>query len=424
MPRQEAETTATKIHSRNRLYDILLPYINRSFRQSYRNVEYTGISDIPQDGAIIFAPNHANTLMDALAVLSLDNRPKLFVARADIFKIKVVAPILRFLKMLPINRIRDGKDALAANADIMRQCVEALSDGVPFCILPEGTHRTMHSLLPLKKGIARIALEAIRNIPQEIPVRIVPVGLEYEDYFEFRSRLLVSVASPIDVRDFCTLHEGEEDAVLMRSLLKELEQRIKESIIYLPDDERYKGLWEASNIFWSREKGHSTSQFERRVGIQRIVERLSKRNPGIIKSAEEFSERREARRIRLSSITSGPTVPGMVLRGALLLALAPLAIAETIILSPALLTIAFIKKNLKDKAFVNSIRFVTCFLLYRILLILVSIPIIILFPLWGATAFFAGWFSPFIFYDYTREIKQLFSDIYYRRYEKSINQNF
>ena len=149
-----------KIQEKNVFYNALHRYACWTVPMAYRKIEYRNLDAIPRDGAVILAPNHANTLMDALVVLTTRKDPIVFVARADIFKKAAIGKTLRFLKMLPINRIRDGVEALSENDAIMEQCIDALCDGVPFCILPEGRHRPMHSLLPLKKGIARIAFGA------------------------------------------------------------------------------------------------------------------------------------------------------------------------------------------------------------------------------------------------------------------------
>ena len=75
-----------QIHDESRGYRILLPLVNWMFRHSYRHIKYVGEENIPQDGAVIFAPNHTNALQDALAVLSINSERKVFVARADIFR--------------------------------------------------------------------------------------------------------------------------------------------------------------------------------------------------------------------------------------------------------------------------------------------------------------------------------------------------
>ena len=117
-------------------------------------------------------------MMDPMSVLDIDTRAKVFVARADIFKNKLFAKVLHFLRIMPIHRIRDGVSSLKHNEEIIREAVEVLKHNVPFVITPEGTHRPMHSLLPLGKGIFRIALLANEEITDSARhVYIIPVGL-------------------------------------------------------------------------------------------------------------------------------------------------------------------------------------------------------------------------------------------------------
>ena len=127
-----------KIQDPDRLYSLLLGYVNSTFRHSYKTIEVKGKEKIPVDAPVIYTPNHTNGLMDALAVLALDNRRKVFVARADIFKDPFQAKCLRFLKIMPIMRSKDGLDEVRKNDEIMDKAIDCLNDKVPFCILPEG----------------------------------------------------------------------------------------------------------------------------------------------------------------------------------------------------------------------------------------------------------------------------------------------
>jgi 1-acyl-sn-glycerol-3-phosphate acyltransferase len=68
----------------------------------YRKVIVVGLENINPDDHLIYAPNHQNALMDALAVLFTNKGQPVFLARADIFKKKLVASILFFLKILPV----------------------------------------------------------------------------------------------------------------------------------------------------------------------------------------------------------------------------------------------------------------------------------------------------------------------------------
>lgn len=227
------------IYDTDRLYAFLRPYVDWLFRRSYRRFQYIGKENIPTDGSIIYAPNHTNALCDAMAVLGIDPSPKVFVARADIFKNPRRARILNWLKIMPIRRIRDGIDEVRHNNETMHKAVETLHAGVPFCILPEGAHRPKHSLLPLSKGIFRIALEANDAFGNEKPVYIVPVGLEYGDFFHLWDNLTVNIGQPINVTTFANEHADLDRPQLILALRDELTLRMRELIIWVPDDEHY-----------------------------------------------------------------------------------------------------------------------------------------------------------------------------------------
>ena len=165
-----------KIQDYNWWYSTLRYYVDLVLKLSYRNVRYVGTENIPQNGAVIYAPNHTNALMDALVILAMDRKPKVFVARADIFKNKMLAKIFHFLKILPIMRMRDGIDEVRKNDETISKAVDVLRDHVPFCIFPEGTHQAKYSSLPLSKGIFRIAFQA-QDLMPDMPLYIVPVGM-------------------------------------------------------------------------------------------------------------------------------------------------------------------------------------------------------------------------------------------------------
>ncbi len=236
--------TMARIQDKDRVYEFFRPFVDWMFRHSYRHFQYVGRENIPTDGAVIFAPNHTNALCDALCILGIDGRRKVFVARADIFKNPKQAKLLNFFKIMPINRVRDGLAEVRKNDETMDKAVEVLSDGVPFCILPEGTHRPKHSLLPLSKGIFRIALRANEQFGNQKPVYIVPVGLEYGDYFHLWDSLTVNIGKPINVTQFVKDLQSQSKEKLTQpqiilALREELTQRMREQIMWVPDDEHY-----------------------------------------------------------------------------------------------------------------------------------------------------------------------------------------
>ena len=395
-----------RIHDRDPLYIFLRPYICRSFKRAYKKIEFRG--DFPRDGAVIFAPNHANALMDALAVLTLSDGPTVFVARADIFKKRPARDILTFLKILPINRIRDGVDSLKENDAITMKCIDCLRDKVPFCILPEGTHRTQHSLLPLRKGIARIALGTYEEVKDEMPVYIVPVGLEYEDFYRYRSTLLVNTGKPIVLQDFLRENEGLDVQQQMRQLLLLLEERMKETIVYIPSGKDYTARWEMANMELSKDLPRKLSR-----RLERLREETEKDlDAGQKKRAMRWRKWRVRKGISLQSLVYRRSV-WRVIGNILLLVLGlPVFLASAVLILPGLLLFSLLKRKMRDPAFRNSLRYVAYTIFNPPILFLICAGLAFVLPWWACLAgFVLSFFATIPFYDWLNGIRDTASDI-------------
>lgn len=385
------------------------------FKLSYRKVEYHGREKIPKDGAIIFAPNHSNTLIDPLAVLPIDKQAKVFVARADIFKQPTILKILTFLKMLPINRMRDGMDSLAKNEEINDTVVKVLHDKVPFCILPEGTHRTKHSLMPLQKGIFRIALQANDTFGNEMPVYIVPVGIEFGHFFRFRSSLLVQIGEPINVTQFVNEHPEWTAPKQINELKEELSDRMKDVILQITDDENYNATLELVQLN-NKSEPSLINRFKASKETIKKVEDLLQSNPQetqqLLNHADEFSRQRHNAGIGMESILSSNIQWSLISKLSLLLLGLPYFIFSAVVTSPVTLLSIWIGSKFKDKAFLNSLRLVVALVLLPILLLLL-VPIVTAVFSWEWGIVFALLFIPsfFFLHSYLRLVRRFISDI-------------
>ena len=241
----------TDIHKPNKGYDVLHFLVNRAVKKSYRTIQVRGLENIPTDGAVILAANHCNTLMDALVVLRARGmKITVFGARADLYNNPTVGKIVRFLRILPMVRERDGIRNVVKNFDTMDQIADVIGDKVPFCFYPEGTHRPKHSLLPIRKGLTRVVMTADEKLPADMPIYMVPVGIEYGDYFRFHSSNLVTFGKPVELRS--TVRSTEDKNMQFFKSMSELyTEKISELITYIPDDENYDGLWSLTKILRS-----------------------------------------------------------------------------------------------------------------------------------------------------------------------------
>ena len=110
-------------------------------------------------------------------------QPVYYMTRGDVFKKDWVRKFLTSIKMIPVFRLRDGKDKLALNDDTFVKSIGILRNNEILLIFVEGIclHQT-ELIQPLKKGAPRI----IQSCWQEgIPVKVLPVWIEYSSFDRF-----------------------------------------------------------------------------------------------------------------------------------------------------------------------------------------------------------------------------------------------
>jgi len=207
----------------------------------YRKVIVLGRENIKPDDHLIFAPNHQNALMDALAVLFTHSGQPVFLARADIFKRKTVASILYFLKILPVYRIRDGFSSLKGNDDIFLKTIDVLKNNNGLVILPEGDHAGFRRLRQLKKGICRVAFQSDEATGFTLNIKIIPVALEFSNYARFRQVLTVAYGKPLDVSEFFELYKVSPERAL-NELRAKLSAEMKGIMIHIESEENYEAI--------------------------------------------------------------------------------------------------------------------------------------------------------------------------------------
>lgn len=240
-------------------YRLLRAYADPAFLASYSSVQFVGLENIPENCAVIVAPNHTNGLMDPLAAMSLGRfplpggrkgkiAPMIFAARADMFRIPGLRELLLSLYVTPVMRIRDGFSHLGENAAVMDEVSDRLCDGIPYCIMAEGTQRDKRSLLPLLKGIFRVALQTDDKLSGKVPVVILPVGICYGSFYRYRSSMLVNVGKPLDVSEFRRSHPELTQPELMNLLRSGLTGRMKSLFLCLDDNADYEAVLEICHI--------------------------------------------------------------------------------------------------------------------------------------------------------------------------------
>ena len=213
----------------------------------YRKVIVLGIENINPGDHLIFAPNHQNALMDALAVLFTHKGQPVFLARADIFRKRLIAGLLYFLKILPVYRIRDGYGSLRENDEIFNKTIDVIKHKNGLVILPEGDHAGYRRLRQLKKGICRVAFQADEASGFSLKIKIIPVGIEFSNYARYRQVLTVVYGKPIEVSQYHDLYREAPERAL-NELRSRLSAEIKQVMVHIDSVEDYEAIDELRSI--------------------------------------------------------------------------------------------------------------------------------------------------------------------------------
>jgi 1-acyl-sn-glycerol-3-phosphate acyltransferase len=189
---------------------------------------------LAEPGPVIYVSNHPNGLVDAGMLLILLRRQLTFLAKSPLFKLPVLGTVLRGVEALPVYRTQDDPAKVAQNKGVFGACFQALSAGGALTMFPEGKSHSEPRLAKLKSGSAHLALAALKK---GVAVKLVPVGLNYDDKATYRSAMRMDVGEPIDVAEWAK-QNGGAGAEQERALTARLAEALHEITLNLdhPDD--------------------------------------------------------------------------------------------------------------------------------------------------------------------------------------------
>jgi len=267
-------------------YALLKPFVKLHFRGYFKTIHILGREHIPKDVPVIYAPNHHNALMDALAVLYAVPGQPVFLARSDIFRHPLIARILTFLKLLPIYRIRDGYGNLQQNERILYKVREVLAKKKSLVIFPEGNHAPERRLRPLKKGISRIAFQAEEHHDFRLGLQIVPVGLDYDNFYKFHHSLVIRFGKPVSVDPFERIYR-ESPSKANITLKNEIARQLKHEMVHISNKAHHDMINHLREIYRPRLKERLNGAGNDRSGqleidrpFIRVCESKCGENPG------------------------------------------------------------------------------------------------------------------------------------------------
>ena len=160
----------------------------------FYNYRVTGRENVPEGGAYIACANHLSAIDPIFVGISLPHR-MFFMAKAELFRTRLIGALMRGLGAYPIKR---------GEADIksIKTSLKLLGDGKVLGLFPEGT-RFKASEAAAEPGIALLAIKS--KVPM-LPVAIV-------SNYKFFRRTRVIIGKPIELTEYYDKKLRNEDYV-------------------------------------------------------------------------------------------------------------------------------------------------------------------------------------------------------------------
>ncbi len=147
---------------------------------------------------MLIAANHPNSFLDAIIVSTLFKKPVYSLARGDAFAGKIFTKILKSCNMLPVYRVSEGIENLGYNYTTFEACKKLFEENKIVLIFSEGGCTNEWKLRTLKKGTARLALNAWQN---NIELKVLPLGINYSSFRFYGKNIFLNFGNIISKND-------------------------------------------------------------------------------------------------------------------------------------------------------------------------------------------------------------------------------
>ncbi|WKD86201.1 hypothetical protein KCTC32516_01562 [Polaribacter huanghezhanensis] len=219
-------------------YNFVKTYIKTGLFFYTKKIKVVGKENIPKKGAVLFAVNHPNGLLDPLLVTTNVPRNTYYLVRAAAFKKPLIKKFLATLNLMPIYRIRDGVKELSKNTAVFNDCYDILNKQRALMIFPEGSHDKRRTVRYLSKGFTRIIFGAIEKYPT-LKIMVIPVGITYQNASQFPCKVAIHYGKPIIANNFYDTNDINNS---IRTIKEKVSNQLKELSVHIPADENYETI--------------------------------------------------------------------------------------------------------------------------------------------------------------------------------------
>jgi glycerol-3-phosphate O-acyltransferase/dihydroxyacetone phosphate acyltransferase len=248
------------------------------------------MENIPVGKPAILAPNHVNAFMDPVLIgMSLHQEVRFF-ARGDVFKGAVAKWALNQLNISPMYRIQEGYSEVKKNDKTFEECRQLLTDDKIILMFPEGICIQERRLRPLKKGLARIVFQTAASFDFSKDILIVPIGINYSDAKNFRSKVVLDFGKPVSILEYKALYQADNVRAI-NEFTKLLEEKMSPQLVIIKNPENEDLVAALEEMYlkqWIQNKAADDKdlkqQYEASKEIAEMVNQLDVTRPEMVSS--------------------------------------------------------------------------------------------------------------------------------------------
>lgn len=278
------------------------------------DIQATGQEHIPEEGPLIFAANHPNSIMDTVLLGTQTDRQIQYMARSGLFKNPLVKALFHQMGVIPIFRARDGDGDTKKNIDSFHRAYETLEEGGCIGIFPEGKNSPDRKVRKLKTGTARIALATEDRNDFSLGVTIVPVGLNFEDRARFLSSVLIRFGEPIDVRTYAEDYADEQPRAV-RQLTERIGDDLRTLATHIADERNRRLVIDIHDIYGNDLAAEVIGDIDADLDLRPLTHKLLDRARSADRRRADLEDRFDIeRRIARAVDYYQRTDPGLVAR--------------------------------------------------------------------------------------------------------------
>lgn len=273
---------------------------------------------LPASGPVLYVGLHRNGAVDGF-VYNQALRNPVFMISTQLRK-NWFARL--FFDGIPVTRTKDEGDH-AQNDAALERCLELLRAGGALCVFPEGTSALGPRHLPFKSGAIWLLLDYLET-RGATPLRVVPVGIHYEQPEAFRAKVEVVIGESIPT-DLPVAASRIERLKLMKRRVQKALEEVGINVPTEKDQER------AERVAYAATLGTKSAYFNALKVLEKEIPQE------IAKQWEELEPQLERARVwRHQGVPLFPIGPVLVYGGALVL-LAPFIFGAILFNLPAFL---------------------------------------------------------------------------------------